>query len=263
MAIPRVELMTSSVASLRTKTGLQAIDSAVLTREPLPWSGRGQNRRLQLVGKVGGPGRDRTDDLFHAMEARSQLRHRPTACDHSILSKREKIVKPDSRPPSLKARRKNTLLHLRKWNFLPGFSSFKVGKPIDLRSSLQADPMETANVPEPFGVPSKAPAGRRGVSLKEPMVIALETLRAHKLRSFLTLLGVILSVSTLIVVVSLIEGTNRYISDHVANFGANVFLVRRFPIVTSREQFAKLERRNKNVTWEDFEYLRDNIRLAE
>src|SRR5262249_20862392 len=79
MAIPRVELMTSSVASLRTKTGLQAIDSAVLTREPLPWSGRGQNRRLQLVGKVGGPGRDRTDDLSHAMEARSQLRHRPTA----------------------------------------------------------------------------------------------------------------------------------------------------------------------------------------
>src|SRR5215467_7711168 len=30
------------------------------------------------TGKVGGPGRDRTDDLFHAMEARSQLRHRPT-----------------------------------------------------------------------------------------------------------------------------------------------------------------------------------------
>jgi len=103
---------------------------------------------------------------------------------------------------------------------------------------------------------------RRGISLREPAGIALETLRTHKLRSFLTLLGVILSVSTLIVVVAMIEGTNRYVADHVANFGANVFLVRRFPIVTSREQFAKLERRNKNVTWEDFEYLRDNMRLA-
>src|SRR5262249_26692637 len=44
----------------------------------------GQNRRLQLVGKIGGPGRDRTDDLFHAMEARSQLRHRPTSLIQSI-----------------------------------------------------------------------------------------------------------------------------------------------------------------------------------
>ena len=35
-------------------------------------------RALHRPGKIGGPGRDRTDDLFHAMEARSQLRHRPT-----------------------------------------------------------------------------------------------------------------------------------------------------------------------------------------
>ncbi len=56
----------------------------------------------------------------------------------------------------------------------------------------------------------------RRISLKEPTLIALETLRTHKLRSFLTLLGVILSVSTLIVVVSMIEGTNRYISNSPA-----------------------------------------------
>ncbi|HLJ30006.1 MAG TPA: ABC transporter permease [Candidatus Angelobacter sp.] len=103
---------------------------------------------------------------------------------------------------------------------------------------------------------------RRGVSLREPALIALETLRTHKLRSFLTLLGVILSVSTLIVVVSMIEGTNRYVAERVANFGSNVFLVMRFPIVTSREQFVKLERRNKNITWEDFEYVRDNMQMA-
>src|SRR5579859_8253662 len=42
----------------------------------------------------GGPGRDRTDDLFHAMEARSQLRHRPTGVGTSILSKAVGIVKP-------------------------------------------------------------------------------------------------------------------------------------------------------------------------
>jgi putative ABC transport system permease protein len=109
--------------------------------------------------------------------------------------------------------------------------------------------------------PTPAPT-RRGVSLKEPMLIALETLRTHKLRSFLTLLGVILSVSTLIIVVSMVEGTNRYVADKIANFGSNVFLVTRFPIVTSQEQFVKLQRTNKNVTWEDYEFVRDNMSLA-
>jgi putative ABC transport system permease protein len=104
---------------------------------------------------------------------------------------------------------------------------------------------------------------RRGVSLKEPVMIALETLRSHKLRSFLTLLGVILSVSTLIIVVSMVQGANRYVSEKVANFGSNVFLVMRFPLITSAEEYVKLSRRNKNVTWEDYEYLRDNMRLAE
>lgn len=103
---------------------------------------------------------------------------------------------------------------------------------------------------------------RRGVSLREPALIALETLRTHKLRSLLTLLGVILSVATLIVVVSMIRGTNQYISDRVANFGANVFLVTQYPIITSREQFVKLQRRNKPITWENYEFVRDHMSLA-
>ena len=101
----------------------------------------------------------------------------------------------------------------------------------------------------------------RVFSLREPVVVALETLRAHKLRSFLMLLGIILSVSTLIVVVALIEGTNRYIEERVANMGTNVFLVSRFPIITNAEDFVKALRRNKNITWEDYEALRDTMRL--
>src|SRR5215467_11121548 len=103
----------------------------------------------------------------------------------------------------------------------------------------------------------------RGVSLREPLLIALETLRAHKLRSFLTLLGVILSVSTLIVVVSVVEGTNKYVADKIANFGSNVFLILQYPIVTSQEAFFKLQRTNKKITYEDYEYIRDNMTLAE
>lgn len=104
---------------------------------------------------------------------------------------------------------------------------------------------------------------RRGVSLKEPAMIALETLRNHKLRSFLTLLGVILSVATLIVVVSMVQGANKYVAEKAANFGSNVFVVSRYPLVTSLEQLVKLTRSNKMVKWDDYEGLRDNMRLAE
>jgi putative ABC transport system permease protein len=66
----------------------------------------------------------------------------------------------------------------------------------------------------------------------------------------------------LIVVVSLVEGTNQYFSEKVANFGSNVFLVRQYPIITSREMFMKLQRTNKKISWEDLEYVRDNMILA-
>ena len=102
---------------------------------------------------------------------------------------------------------------------------------------------------------------RRGIPLGEPVTVAFQTMRAHKLRSFLMLLGIILSVSTLIVVVALIEGTNRYIANRVANLGSNVFLVTRFPLITEAEELVKAARRNKNVTWEDYEALRDNLKL--
>ena len=104
---------------------------------------------------------------------------------------------------------------------------------------------------------------RRGISIREPISVALGTLRAHKLRSFLTLLGIILSVSALIIVVSFINGTNLYIQDRVANMGANVFLLSRFGIITNAEEFTKAMRRNRNITWEDYEDLKDNLKLPQ
>jgi putative ABC transport system permease protein len=100
-------------------------------------------------------------------------------------------------------------------------------------------------------------------SFAEPALIAMQTIRTHKLRTFLTLLGVILSVFALIVVVGLIEGTNQYIEDRIANMGSNVFLVLRFPIITDAQEFVKALRRNKNITWEDYEALRDTLKLPQ
>ena len=98
--------------------------------------------------------------------------------------------------------------------------------------------------------------------LREPVFVALENLRAHKMRSFLMLLGMVLSVSTLIMVVSLISGVNLYVSDRIANLGSNVFLVLRFPLITDMDDLVKALRRNKPITWDDYAYLRDNSKLA-
>ncbi len=98
--------------------------------------------------------------------------------------------------------------------------------------------------------------------LREPIGVALENLRAHKMRSFLMLLGIVLSVSTLIMVVALISGVNLYVANRIANLGSNVFLVLRFPIITDTEELVKATRRNKPITWDDYVYLRDNSKLA-
>src|SRR6266487_1636995 len=97
--------------------------------------------------------------------------------------------------------------------------------------------------------------------LKEPTMIALETMRTHKLRSFLMLLGVILSVSTLILVVALIHGTDTYISNRVANLGNGVFLIMRYGIIDNTDEFVRAVRRNRQITYDDYVVLRDGLTL--
>lgn len=99
------------------------------------------------------------------------------------------------------------------------------------------------------------------VTLTETMRQATDSLRAHKLRSFLTLLGVILAVATLVAVMSVVAGLNSYVADRVANLGANVFIVDRFGIITSQDAFIKAQKRPL-ITLEDYERLRDNMKTA-
>ena len=94
-------------------------------------------------------------------------------------------------------------------------------------------------------------------------MIAVDSLRAHKLRTFLTLLGVIIAVATLIGVVSIVVGMRTYVAERVANFGANTFYVSRYGIITNAKDFIEAQRRNKKVTLKDYDYLRDNLTLAE
>jgi putative ABC transport system permease protein len=99
------------------------------------------------------------------------------------------------------------------------------------------------------------------VPLGETFHLALDTLRAHKLRSFLTLLGIILAVMTLVGVMSVVSGLNLYISDKVANLGANTFVVDRFGIITNADDYIKAQKRPL-ITYEDYEALKERMELA-
>ena len=104
----------------------------------------------------------------------------------------------------------------------------------------------------------------RGISVwvtaREAFWIALDALRSHKLRSFLTLLGVVIATTTLIVVMSIVNGMNLYIADHIANLGTNTFVLHQFQWAQGFESFLNARRRNKPIRIEDFEYLRDSLR---
>jgi len=97
------------------------------------------------------------------------------------------------------------------------------------------------------------------VTAREAFRLALESLGAHKLRSFLTLLGVVIATTTLIVVMSIVNGMNVYIADHIANLGTNTFVVHQFKWAQGFDSYLKARRRNQPIRMEDYEYLRDSL----
>jgi putative ABC transport system permease protein len=99
------------------------------------------------------------------------------------------------------------------------------------------------------------------VTLREATWLALDTLRAHKLRSFLTLLGVILAVTTLVAVMSVLNGLDLYISTKVANLGANAFVIDRIGIITNHQDFLKALRRPP-LRMEDYDALKGQLKFA-
>ncbi len=93
----------------------------------------------------------------------------------------------------------------------------------------------------------------------ETLKLALTAVWSHKLRSALTLLGMIIGVTAVVVVVSLIQGFNRYVDEKIAGIGAKSFTVQRFNIFEDfkdTDTIAAATRRNKDLTMDDFEYLK-------
>jgi putative ABC transport system permease protein len=91
--------------------------------------------------------------------------------------------------------------------------------------------------------------------------IALQSIFAHKLRAFLTLIGIIIGVAAVVVVGASISGLNTYVVDRVSKvLGVNHFMIARMASVgrLSDEEFERRMRRNKRIEWEEYEWVRDH-----
>jgi putative ABC transport system permease protein len=100
-------------------------------------------------------------------------------------------------------------------------------------------------------------AGKTSMKLGEAVRIATGSLWAHKLRSVLTLLGVVIGVMSVIAVVSIVNGLNRYVAEKVFNLGADVFLVSRGPIIiTNIDEYQETQKRRK-IRLDDYEAIHD------
>src|SRR5215210_5991515 len=100
----------------------------------------------------------------------------------------------------------------------------------------------------------------------ETLKLAVAAIWAHKLRSALTLLGIIIGVAAVVVVVSLIQGFNTYVDEKIANIGSNSFTVYRFDFFKdfkNTDTIAAAQRRNKELTMEDFDFIRARAQLID
>ena len=87
----------------------------------------------------------------------------------------------------------------------------------------------------------------------EAIRIALQSLWANKLRSVLTLLGVVIGVAAVIAVVTFVNGINGYVAEKIFNLGADVFILSKAPnVITNADQYLESQRR-KEITFEDYE----------
>lgn len=102
------------------------------------------------------------------------------------------------------------------------------------------------------------------MKLFEVLKVAVAAIWAHKLRSALTLLGMIVGVTAFVVVVSLIQGFNVYIDEKIAGIGTKSFSVQRFnPFEDFKDTdtIAAAQRRNKELTLDDYDYLKEKATL--
>ena len=104
---------------------------------------------------------------------------------------------------------------------------------------------------------------RLSASFWESTRIAVDSLRKNKLRSFLTLLGIILATTTLIAVTALIHGMDVYIAEKVSNMGSDGFRVVRMAWFGpfDPKKFFEMDKKNPQIRPDEYEFLREKATL--
>src|SRR5215203_2615391 len=87
---------------------------------------------------------------------------------------------------------------------------------------------------------------------------SLSSLKAHKLRTVLTVIGLTMGVATLITVMTIVQGANLYVEQKIANFGTNVFQIARTPFAATDFNVVVKALKNKHIEVEDLKAIRDN-----
>lgn len=103
------------------------------------------------------------------------------------------------------------------------------------------------------------------MNFSETLKLALSAIWAHKLRSFLTLLGMIIGVTAFMVVFSVLQGFNAYIDEKIAGIGSNSFTVQRFSFEDFKDTdtIAEAQRRNQELEFEDLEFIRTRAQIID
>src|SRR5437868_636434 len=98
------------------------------------------------------------------------------------------------------------------------------------------------------------------MELKEAFRLAMQSLWQNKMRTVLTLLGVMIGVASVIAVVTLINGANTYVTTKFTRYGADVFTVSKMPPIIMRSTDYVRYQKRKNILFEDYVYIRDNCK---
>ena len=101
------------------------------------------------------------------------------------------------------------------------------------------------------------------VNLRDDLRIAVDALRAHKLRAVLTVLGLTMGVATLMTVMTLVQGANLYVEQKIANLGTNVFRVAKTPFAVVDFTVVVKALKNKNIDISDYRAVAELCRACE
>src|SRR5215203_1787775 len=103
------------------------------------------------------------------------------------------------------------------------------------------------------------------MNFAETFKLAFDSIWAHKLRSFLTLLGMIFAVAAFMLVLSVLQGFSAYVDEKLAGIGSNAFTGRRFSCddFKDTDTIAEAQRRNKELTFDELDFIRERAQLID